>query len=266
MNATNNHRYPLLLLVWATLLIVACSDESDPQPVEEEPIIEEPIVEEPGTEEPSEDLFYTLIRVENLATDESINLEDTSPTVPRQAIYFSLEDSTVKDDSFAKTNRWDLSFSSLYNSFLGSNNGSDPENLGYGANGIGGILILEQNFDDVTEVPADDQFLTGGARIGTDPSGAFGEVGLGTGWYLYDFSGTIMGDGSYEKQHVAYTLQNTRTIVIRTARGNYAKLRMISCYKDAFSPEQWFRDTPHMYFTFEYVLVPAGSAKFEIKP
>ena len=27
MNTTNNHRYPLLLLVWATLFIVACSEE-----------------------------------------------------------------------------------------------------------------------------------------------------------------------------------------------------------------------------------------------
>jgi len=40
---------------------------------------------------------------------------------------------------------------------------------------------------------------------------------------------------------------------------------MISCYKDAFTADKWFIDTPHMYFTFEYVIVPKGSKKFEIK-
>ncbi|MDO7744729.1 MAG: hypothetical protein MUP99_13170, partial [Pedobacter sp.] len=116
-------------------------------------------------------------------------------------------------------------------------------------------------------------FKTGGTVVGTDKNGDFGE---GTGWYLYDFGGRTVGDGSYEKEHVAYaiadglTLANgtklpARTIVLRTANGNFAKIKMISCYQNAFTPETWFRTTPHMFFTFEYVLAPKGSTKFEIK-
>ncbi len=46
----------------------------------------------------------------------------------------------------------------------------------------------------------------------------------------------------------------------------YAKVRMVSVYKDAFSVDKWSRNAPHMYLTFEYVMVPKGSKKFEIKP
>ena len=260
MDRTNNYRYLLLLFILATLFIVACSDESDPQPVEEDPILEEPVVEEPDTEEPSEDIFYQLVRIENLGADTITS--DNNPTVAPPTRYFSLSKGKEVSVAFAKTNAWDLAFGSLYNSFLSANNGADPDNHGGGANGIGGICILKENFDNVISIPPDDQFLTGPDLIGTDELGAFG---FGTGWYLYDFGGNIMGDGSYEKQHVAYALQDTRTVVVRTARGNYAKIRMISCYKDAFTPEEWFRDTPHMYFTFEYVIVPAGSTAFEIR-
>lgn len=260
MKATNyNWIYILVIAIFGLMVTTGCSEEDDPLPAIEDPNTEEPDAEEPDEEEG--DLFYQLIRIENLATDGSSE-QDANPTTPRPAFFFSLEDSTLVPELYQKTNRWDLAFGNLYNSFLSGNNGDDRNNHGYGANGIGGICILEQNFDDVTAIPPPEQFNTVRDQIGTDDSGDFGN---GIGWYLYDFGGTIMGDGSYEKQHVAYALQDTRTVIVRTAKGNFAKIRMISCYKDAFTPEEWFRDTPHMYFTFEYVLVPAGSTKFEIR-
>ena len=262
MKTTNNHRYPLLLFLLAILCFTACSDDSDPQPAEEEPTVEEPVIEEPDTEAPSSDLFYKLIRIENLPAGETGQIIGDPTVAPKNAMYFSLEDSTVRSSQFAKTNRWDLAFGNIAMSFLSGNNGTDPENHGSGANGRGGITILKENFDDVIDIPADETFRTGRDEIGTDDAGF---AGGGTGWYLYDFSGEIVGDGSYEKRHVAYALQDTRTVVVRTARGNYAKIKMISVYKDAFTPDEWFRNTPHMYFTFEYVLVPAGSTEFEIK-
>ena len=253
---TNNHRYPLLLFILAMLLTAAC-EQNDPQPDHEEPEADVPLEEE----EVSEDLFYQLIRIENLATEITTDM-DFAPTTPKPTVFFSLEDSTVRDDLYIKTNRWDLAFGHLYNSFLSGNNGDDTENYGYGANSVGGIHILAKHFDDVVDIPSDDLFRTGRDQIGTDTSGF---AGAGVGWYQYDFSGELRGDGSHEKQHVAYALQDTRTVVVRTAKGNYAKIKMISCYKDAFTPEEWFRDTPHMYFTFEYVLVPAGSTQFETR-
>ncbi len=238
------------------LLFAACSKENvsadDPE-------------EEPSTEVP----YYKLQRVENL----NASTDDENPLVDKQEILFSLKYKKEQPLNYAKTTRWDISLSGLYNSFIGGNNKTDASNSGYQGPGIGGIMILARAFDDVTDVPEDHLFKTGKGLIGTDDAGYFGQ---GVGWYLYDFGGALVGDGSYDKMHVAYALGDSlklsdgnilspRTIVVRTASGDYAKIKMISCYKDAFKPGDWFRNTPHMFFSFEYVMVPAGSKKFEIR-
>lgn len=213
--------------------------------------------------------FYKVIRVSNFKGDTT----DNAPTTPKATMYYSLDSNKQVAESYQKTTKWDLSFGALYQSAIAGNNGKDVANNGYGTSAIGGVLILKQAFESVTDIPADDQFKTGKDLYSTDDAGAFGG---GVGWYLYDFGGDIVGDKSYDKQHVVYALGDTitladqtklspRTLVVRTANGNYAKMKMISVYKDAYSIDQWSRNTPHMYFTFEYVMVPKGSKKFEIK-
>lgn len=253
----------VLLCSWMLLnLVTACSDKkNDPQPEEEVP-------EETGATVP----YYTLQRVENLA----VETDDENPTEAKTAVLFSLEYKKEQPLSYAKTTFWDISLTGLYNSFFGGNNNTDATNLGYQGPGKGGVMIVEKSFDEVVDVPVDSEFKNGAGVFGTDINGAFGE---GIGWYLYDFGGTLVGDGSEEKKHVAYAIGEPisikangttkeisgRTIIARTAKGDYAKIKMISCYKDTFNRDQMFRDTPHMFFTFEYVIVPAGSTKFEIK-
>lgn len=239
----------LCMLSVIALVITSCSKKNDPAP--EKPIVDP--VENTGSVP-----FYKVQRVENFAAPT----DDSNPTAPAPTIYFSLENKQAAPADYAQTSRWDVAFSGLYNSFLSGNNGKNGNNYGNGGPGTGGIMVLEKPFDQVTEVPADALFKTGRSLIGTDESGDLGE---GTGWYFYDFAGTRKGDGSYEKQHVAYAMPESRTVIVRTGNGNYAKIKMISCYKDAFTADKWFRSTPHMFFTFEYVLVPKGSTKFEIK-
>jgi hypothetical protein len=213
-------------------------------------------------------VFYKLFRAQNFAATTS----DDASTVP-VTLYYSLETRKEITATFAKTRQWDIAFGGLYNSFLSGNNGANGANYGSGSSGVGGILILEQAFDAVTTVPADAQFKTGANVVGTDDAGDYGQ---GMGWYLYDFGGVHVRNNDYENQHVAYALADTlrladgstlkpRTVVVKTAKGNYAKIRMISCYKDLFKQAEWHRSAPHMYFTFEYVLVPAGSTRFETK-
>lgn len=246
----------LAVFLMGTLVLTSCSKSDDPQP---DPDLE------PGT-----DVYYKLHRIENFA----VETDDENPTQAKSAVLFSLFTKEEVPSSHAKTTRWDISFNGLYNSFLGGNNGSNSNNVAYGGAGKGGVVILEKEFDDVKEIPADGQFNAKSGIIGTDDAGAFGE---GIGWYLYDFGGTILGDGTEQKEHVAYALGSplttnagtvipARTIIVKTPKGDYAKIKMISCYKDAFIPDAWFKDTPHMFFTFEYVIVPAGSTQFEIKP
>lgn len=258
----NTFRQPLrwiFTLFLFSILITSCSKDEDTAPTAP--------VKPPVTT--GSVPFYQLQRVENLAAET----DDKNPTVEKTEVFYSLENKTEQPLTYAKTSLWDISFSGLYNSFLSGNNGTNSLNSGYQGPGKGGILIVQKPFDQVTDVPADAEFKTAKGLIGTDDAGAFGE---GTGWYLYDFGGTLIGDGSEQKKHVAYAAGNplklvdgttlaARTIIIRTANGNYAKIKMISCYKNAFTPDLWFKDTPHMYFTFEYVLVPKGSTKFEIK-
>jgi hypothetical protein len=242
------------------LIIISCSKSSDsPNP---DPDPADTTIVPAGN-------FYKLIRVENFLGDTS----DSNPTTAKNTLLYSLENNTPRTNNYQKTSKWDLAFGDLYASFLAGNNGTDVNNYGHGTSAKGGILILKQKFEDVVNIPADSAFKTGKNLIGTDDAGSFG---VGTGWYLYDFGGDVAGDTSYDKQHVAYALGNeltlnngnkiaARTIVVRTAGGNYAKIKMISVYKDTFTRDKWFRDTPHMYFTFEYVMVPKGSTKFEIK-
>jgi hypothetical protein len=227
--------------------------------------------EEPGpdtTTTPTDSVFHKLHRVQNFAATSV----DDANNVPA-TLYYSLESKKEITAAYAKTRQWDLAFGGLYNSFLSGNNGSNGSNFGSGSAGTGGVLVLEQAFDAVTTVPNDAQFKTGANIIGTDDAGDYGQ---GTGWYLYDFGGVHVRNSEYENQHVAYALGDTlrlangskinpRTVVVKTARGNYAKIRMISCYKDLLKQSEWHRSAPHMFFTFEYVIVPAGSTRFEIK-
>lgn len=240
-------KYLLILAAGFALGISACSKGDNPTPDDDKT----------DTIPTDNGIFYKVYRVENFRGDTS----DSNPETPKATLFYSLELNSPREVKYQKTSTWDIAFSGIFNSFISSNNGSDPKNFGSGSSGTGGILVLKSKFEDVINVPSDDKFTIDGTGIGADAKGDFGN---GTGWYLYDFEGKIMGDGSAQKKHVAYTLSD-RTIIVRTAKGNYAKFKMISCYKDAFTIDKWFKDTPHMYFTFEYVLVPKGSSKFEIK-
>lgn len=237
----------VLIVSLIAVIISSCSKNNDITPNIQEPSVSnDPIP------------FYKLQRVENFAAPT----DDSNPTAPAVTVFYSLENKEITQPAYAQTTRWDIAFGGLYNSFMSGNNGKSGINYGNGGAGTGGIYILDKPFEQVTDIPSDAQFRTGKDLIGTDDLGDFGE---GLGWYLYDFAGTKLGDGSYEKQHVAYALPQKRTVIVRTANGNFAKIKMISCYKDAFTADKWSRSTPHMFFTFEYVLVPKGSTKFEIK-
>lgn len=214
--------------------------------------------------------YYKLIRVENLPiapTDEG------STPNPHDHYLYSLSENKSVDVELGNSTKWDLAFGGIFTSFLSANNGSDEDNYGAGSTAKGGIAIVESTFDEVTEIPKDLEFKTGKDVIGTDDQGFFGE---GMGWYLYDFFGTTVRDGAPEDQHIAYALAvpitkkdgttvKPRTVILKTANGDYAKIKMISCYKDLFTPELWKKGEPIMYATFEYVMVPSSSTKFEIK-
>lgn len=215
------------------------------------------VTEEPGPET-SDTMFNRLITVLNFGEALPDDMNNTDEQAP---IFFSLEQNQAVSVTYKKSARWDLTFSGIYRSFMGGNNSNNAVNFGYQGSGKGGIAIYAKDFDKVTDIPDDSVFRTGSGIIGTDDAGFYGQ---GVGYYVYDFGGTLYGDGSPQTQHVAYVLQSGRTVVIKTARGNYAKIKMLSIYKDMLDPKQWKRDSPHPYFSFQYVLAKAGSKKFAL--
>lgn len=243
----NSYRSVLKYLFFAGLIISlnsACSKDNNG---------EEPIGYDDDLTSTDEAVFNKIITVKNLGK---------AAGEPADAnLFFSLENNKVIPLAQQKTNRWDFSLGAIYDSFFGGNNGKDKDNLAFGGSGRGGVICLAKPFDEVIDIPKDSEFQTGSHIIGTDDSG---DLGQGVGYYIYDFSGTIKGDGTEQKKHVAYAMPESRTLIIRTAKGHYAKIQVQSLYKDLLNPADWKKDSPHTFLTFKYVIAKAGSTKFSI--
>ena len=70
-------------------------------------------------------------------------------------------------------------------------------------------------------------------------------TGSDNGWYNYNPSTNIVAPIP------------GRTILLRTAEGNYAKMRILSYYKD--SPSEPTAETPSRYYSFQFVVQTDGS-------
>lgn len=239
--------------LWAAAFVLlgmsACSKDND----------------ETKPEPPAEETIYNkLITVSNFTGDTS---SLAAPDANREVIYYSLELNKSTPSEYLLTNRWDLAFSGVYNTSIGGNNGADKSSnasFGTGGPGKGGVLILDKPFDEVTKVPENAVFSTKAAAFGLDAAGAFGD---GVGWAIYDWGGDLratlgFGGNGPTQAHTCWARPD-RTIIVRTATGNYAKLQIISLYKDA--PDEPKTKDPAPYLTFQYVIAAPGTTDFTIK-
>ncbi len=244
MKITKSSNLLKFIAIFVFLTLLGACSKSDPK-IEPEP-----------NPEISEGMFNRLITVKNFGEELPAG---SLPTTAQSSIYYSLEQNKAITPDYRLTARWDISFAGIYRSFINCNNSSNGD--GVGGPGKGGIFLVKKKFEDVVDIPSDAEFRRGEKPYGTDDSGAFGE---GLGWYLYDFGGDIKGGGAENKKHVCYPIEE-HTLVVRTANGNYAKIKIQSIYKDLLNPKDWYRTSPTPFFTFQYVLAKAGSTKFEIK-
>lgn len=97
-----------------------------------------------------------------------------------------------------------------------------------------GAQMLETLFEDVTEAPA-----SGYASA------------LADAWFNYD-----------PQTHIVTPVPG-RVIVVRTAEGNHAKIRIVSYYEDA--PAEPTGAEPPRYYTFEYVVQTDGTRDFPVE-
>ncbi len=197
----------------------------------------------------SEPLEATLVT--DVPADPALGVDPNTgrPTTTGRYTFYSLRENRIvlrsdeanRADSISAD--WDIGFQSTNLIFNGGSSGM----------GQGAAVIVEDAFENVTVAPAGDTFRVDG-QAGC-PS-VFGQPGpkravcpgSGNGWYHYDAETNVISPIP------------GRTIVVRTADGRYAKLRILSYYEGNPVPEAIdpARDVSR-YYSFEYVFQKDGS-------
>ncbi len=187
-----------------------------------------------------------------LATVTSCKKDDVAPVVPLTATqsknfvadpainsnhfaFYSIERNETVPYTDSATTKWDIAFRST----------NILTNGGTSGTGAGGAFVHRSvSFDTYTSIPADSVFRT---DVNTTPAYAI-PTGSGNGWYNYNQSTNVISPIP------------GNIIVVRTASGKYAKLEILSYYKDApATPTS--ADVPR-YYTFRFIYQPNGSKKF----
>lgn len=229
-------------------------------------------VEEPGTTDGVPTGVYQIV---NLVADTSASSGGNATS-----LYYSLEDNKVIPASQKQTGNWDIVFYGIYNSSVYPNNGAAVGSPGYGGPGKAKLFLVvdrqfdaayydtlnfkpttlpipaakwNEAFDAVKTVPvSDDKFIT--RDIGLDHFQTEFD-----GWGYYDFYGSLF-PGNELKAHVVYSLP--RVMIVKTHKGNYAKLIIRSLYKN--SPDNPDRDDSPGYINFVYAIQKDGSKNLDI--
>ena len=229
-------KYPSLsifVLLAGSLLFTACdttsSDETDELFVLRAADVEaDPGTRDPQTGQLSSNNTFTLY---SLADNEIVLSSNETDPAQRAA------------DSASTS--WDIGFKGTTIIFNGGTSGP----------GQAGAQIIEAAFGSVTEAPTAGYLQDGQnsecpgvvTPAGTFPGAPYAIcTGDENGWYDYQPSANLI------------TPIAGRTIVLTTATGAYAKLRILSYYKGAPSSPDPLSDESR-YYTFEYVLQDDGS-------
>jgi len=146
-----------------------------------------------------------------------------------QFTFYSLETGAVIDRKDSATTKWDIAFRAT--TILVNGGTSGP--------GKGMAQVVDTVFDKITTAP------DGGYKADAE-SGTAIPTGSGKGWYLYQGPPT----------HFILPAPK-KVLLIQTASGKYAKVEILSYYKDAPAtiPEG---DLGRVY-TFRYMYQPNGS-------
>lgn len=214
---------PAALLLAATLTLTAC-DTTLP-------------------DEPFEPLEVNL--VEDLPADPATGRDPRTgqPTgTTNRFTLFSLRENRIvlrHDDpnrADSATTAWDIGFRGT--TIIVNGGSSGPGNAA--------AQILTVPFDEVREAPAEGyrQDAPGNPAIPT---------GAGAGWYNYVPTPPV---GGYISPIPG------RTIVVRTADGRFAKLRILSYYRGRPAEPISIFEEQDRFYTFEFVFQPDGSRRF----
>lgn len=148
--------------------------------------------------------------------------------------YYRFKDSTIVSGDDTATANWDVAFKSTT---IFTNSGSSGPGHG------GAVILTNVNFSDVIEAPATgyDIDSTGAPAIPT---------GSDKGWYHY----------SGPPNHLITPIPGV-VLIIRCGNGKYAKVQILSYYKDA--PQIPTGSEPSRFYSFKYFYQDDGSRNFK---
>ncbi len=155
--------------------------------------------------------------------------------------FFNFKTGEIVPNADSATVGWDLGFRAT--SIIINSNTSGP--------GTSQVKLVDGIFDALTEAPIDGYFSD------NDPSPIAGApntnlaipTGSGQGWYTYD------GAAMVNKPTAG------KIIVVKTSDGRYAKMEILSYYKDAPAIPTFNNEA--RYYTFRYVYQPNETRSFE---
>jgi HmuY protein len=194
-----------------------------------------------GCTEDDEPLPVVATTFSNLPADPStgFNPSTGAPIGSKNKFtFFSFKTGAVVSEADSATNKWDLGFKGT--TIIVNSPTSGP--------GTAVVQIINGIFDELIEAPldgykSDDKNATVKNAIPT---------GSGNGWYTA--TGGAPGTPTVVKPIAG------KIIVVKTSDGRYAKMEILSYYKDA--PTSPTGTEPSRYYTFRYVYQPNDTKTF----
>jgi hypothetical protein len=187
------------------------------------------------------------IRFDNLPADPATFDKDGNATgFTNKFTFFSFSTGAIVDNP-SGTN-WDLAFRATTILVNGGTSGT----------GKGAAQVQTGIFGDLATAPTDgyrqDNDAGGLSPAGTPNPNLAIPTGSGSGWYTA--TGGDPGSPS------VITATAGKFLVIKTAEGKYAKVEILSYYKDAPATVNPSTDMAR-YYTFQYVYQPDGSTRLK---
>ncbi|HMS29314.1 MAG TPA: HmuY family protein [Saprospiraceae bacterium] len=172
------------------------------------------------------------VTVQNLPADPPTSFDPTTGQPIGETgkfTFFRLSDSSIVANSDSTTSKWDIAFRA--NTILINSGSSGP--------GSAGAFLLDGVYQSISEVPADSSFHIDQAPV----------YAIGKNWYTYDQAAFVF----YPKPG--------KVLILRTSDQKYAKLEILSYYKNAPTTPNYRTDLAR-YYTFRYIIQQDGSKKF----
>lgn len=169
--------------------------------------------------------------ITNLAADPGTGVDPTNGqpigTTNKFTLFSFATGSTVPNTDSA-TNKWDLGFKGT----------TIIVNSGISGPGNAGVILTTGILEDIAEAPESGYVSDNSTSLAIPP-------GSGKGWYTYDGQAMVIRPTA------------GKILLVRTADGKYAKMEIISYYKDAPANPTFM--IPARYFTFRYFYQSDGS-------